>query len=42
MGLTTRHLDRRMLQGAVGGLLIFVLAGSEDKWAVVSWPSASS
>ena len=27
MGLTTAHLDRRMLQGAVGGILIFLCAG---------------
>jgi membrane protease YdiL (CAAX protease family) len=27
MGLTTDHLGRRMAQGAVGGLIIFVLAG---------------
>jgi membrane protease YdiL (CAAX protease family) len=28
MGLTTSHLERRMLQGAVGGILIFVVAGA--------------
>src|SRR4029453_1694953 len=27
VGLTTSHLDRRLLQGAVGGILIFLGAG---------------
>jgi membrane protease YdiL (CAAX protease family) len=31
MGLTTDHLDRRMSQGAVGGLIIFVLS------VVIAW-----
>ncbi|HEY3107500.1 MAG TPA: CPBP family intramembrane glutamic endopeptidase, partial [Chloroflexota bacterium] len=28
MGLTIAHLDRRLLQGAVGGILIFIVAGA--------------